>query len=332
MKKIICLILAVLMLCLSLTACNGGTPETTAGTAEAKAQGPNPADDGVFTLLMVGNSFTSYYADEIYEALTASGLYESVKVYEVYASGCTLTQHAGWLAEENPKYVLSVYSDEGVKVYENVHLKFCASLENWDAISMQERSRLYDQAYTGVDPIPVVDTALTVLLGYFKELFPQAQYLWHATWSYEIGRVFPSGDTIDKKEQVDAMTEGAEVVAKHVQEKYGMTVISTNLAWKEIRYDPILAKDDRFEGQPFSLMSRFSGTSILDDYAHDGDIGGGQYLNALIWYEVITGKNCEELTWTPSYKIGGSNTEYALPEEKIALIKPAAHKAALAYK
>ena len=57
------------------------------------------------------------------------------------------------------------------------------------------------------------------------------------------------------------------------------------------------------------------------DYYHDGDIGGGQYLNACVWYEVLMGKSCIGNTWRPNYE---------LSEEKIAILQAAAHEAVAA--
>ena len=54
------------------------------------------------------------------------------------------------------------------------------------------------------------------------------------------------------------------------------------------------------------------------DYGHDGDIGGGQYLNACVWYEILTGNSCVGNTFRPSYE---------LSEEKIAVLQAAAHQA-----
>ena len=38
------------------------------------------------------------------------------------------------------------------------------------------------------------------------------------------------------------------------------------------------------------------------DGNHDGDIGGGQYLNACVWFEVITGISVLGNPYVPEYK------------------------------
>ena len=57
------------------------------------------------------------------------------------------------------------------------------------------------------------------------------------------------------------------------------------------------------------------------DYKHDGDIGGGMYVNACVWYEVLMGESCVGNKWRP---------DYDLSEEKIAALQEAAHAAVAA--
>ena len=70
------------------------------------------------------------------------------------------------------------------------------------------------------------------------------------------------------------------------------------------------------------------GTNHEGDYYHDGDIGGGQYLNACVWFETITGQSVIGNTYRPVYKYNGEeiplNSE--LTYEKL---QEAAHQAVL---
>jgi hypothetical protein len=47
-------------------------------------------------------------------------------------------------------------------------------------------------------------------------------------------------------------------------------------------------------------------------------VGGGQYLNACVWFEVITGKSCVGNSFRP---------DYALSAEKVEVLQQAAHQA-----
>ena len=62
------------------------------------------------------------------------------------------------------------------------------------------------------------------------------------------------------------------------------------------------------------------------DYKHDGDIGGGMYVNACVWYEVLTKKNCVGHTWRPTEDLVG----YTLDESIIDELQAAAHAAVVA--
>ena len=56
------------------------------------------------------------------------------------------------------------------------------------------------------------------------------------------------------------------------------------------------------------------------DKSHDGAAGGGQYLNAAIYYEMITGNDVRGNTWRPSY---------AISEEQVLELQKIAHEAVL---
>ena len=58
---------------------------------------------------------------------------------------------------------------------------------------------------------------------------------------------------------------------------------------------------------------------------HNGDIGGGQYLNACAWFEAITGKSCIGNTFRPVYEYAGQ--KHSLSEEMITVLQSAAHQA-----
>ena len=64
---------------------------------------------------------------------------------------------------------------------------------------------------------------------------------------------------------------------------------------------------------------------MLDDFTHDGDIGGGQYLNACVWYEILTGLDCRKLSYRQ--KCIFKDKDLSLSEEKTLLLQNAAHGA-----
>ena len=64
--------------------------------------------------------------------------------------------------------------------------------------------------------------------------------------------------------------------------------------------------------------ARVGDTLCLADCEHDGDLGGGQYLNACVWFETLFGRSCVGNSFRPAY---------ALSEEKISALQSAAHRA-----
>lgn len=69
---------------------------------------------------------------------------------------------------------------------------------------------------------------------------------------------------------------------------------------------------------PMLLCARLGSNGNLGDYSHDGDIGGGQYLNACVWLETLTGTSCIGNTFRPNYD---------LSEDMIDMLQQAAHEA-----
>ena len=59
------------------------------------------------------------------------------------------------------------------------------------------------------------------------------------------------------------------------------------------------------------------------DCDHDGTTGGGQYLNALVWFELFSGKSCVGTTWRP--------TKYEVREDRALALQKAAHEAIAYY-
>ena len=74
-----------------------------------------------------------------------------------------------------------------------------------------------------------------------------------------------------------------------------------------------------------TLFTRMNGSEVVDDSVHDGDIGGGQYLNACVWFEALTGESCIGNTYQPGYTYLGLRR--TLSQEKVDTLQKAAHEA-----
>ena len=266
----------------------------------------DPAEDDVLNILMTGNSYCYYYVEELYSMAKAAGI--ELFVCNVYYSGCPLNKHWEWWQNDEKNYQYFETDESGRRKFENLSLRQCLARENWDVITLQEGNGSYRR--NGLEGIRKEVEPLGKLLEVIKKQFPQSKYYWHCTWVPEVGNYNASSNfRIETKEDEMAWQNAKITVAKEILEQHGLPYIPTGQAWVEARYNPVI-------GNRLCLRK-----AKPDDTSHDGDIGGGQYLNACVWFEMLTGQSCIGNTYRPDYE---------LSEEKIAILQQAAHKAVLA--
>lgn len=313
MKKILSFFLAALLLCSLFAGCGkqAETPETT----ETKPQGlfaEDPADDGVLRILMIGNSGCYYYTDELTGMLKATGI--EADVCNLYYSGCNVQQHWTWLQDGSAPYEYYVKTTGGQsRKMDSFTIDGALADRNWDIVTLQ-------QAFW---PEHDVAKAKERTLSYSKNLFdyirsklPQAELLWHQTWAYQVGYDWRAGKnagqiTPDMKvltvEKQAAFYEVIRTVSNEVCQQNAVPYIPVSDAWQIARKHPAIGD---------VLCDKKAGNG---DDLHDGDTGGGQYLNACVWFEIVTGQSCIGNTFRP--------TVYELSEEKVAALQASAHEA-----
>lgn len=316
MRKI-CLFLAVLFVFLSVASCAPSLeslpektepPVTTTKkpvrseqekTEEKKImQEYDPKEDGVINILMIGHSFCYYYVEELYGIAKAAGV--EMKVCNVYYSGCSIQRHWTWWKSNERNYKYFETDGGGRKQFESYSLKMCLERENWDVISFQRGSADYPNAKKEKTYRYLGD-----LLDYVKSEFPLSTYYWHHTWAVQVGydRNGTVMDTVEK--QTASALEKREASLEYCKD-FGLIYIPSGDAWQ-------YARQDSRVGDVLCNRGKKS-----DNY-HDGEEGGGQYLNACIWFETLTGQSCIGNTWRPD--------TYELSESMIAALQQAAHRA-----
>lgn len=308
MKKIISAITLILMLIALLPACgNTGDAANTTEPSKKIMQKSDPAEDDIFNVLMVGHSGCYYYTDELYAVAKAAGV--KMRVCNVYYSGCPLEKHWTWWKNGEAHYEFFVVDDDGKHEFNDVDLKFCMEQYNWDVITLMENSKIVRKT-SGKDAFADNEMYIADLFGYFEEQYPQTTILWNQAWAYQVGydKTDENGYKVDTAEEQAAFAARRKEFALCVTEKFGVGRVPGGDAWQIVRtkygYD--------------NMCARMGSNNNQGDYSHDGDIGGGQYLNACVWFETLTGQSCIGNTWRPKYQ---------LSEDLIAMFQQAAHEA-----
>ena len=317
MKRILSVIL-IFSLTLALLAACGGTAEPTITTeptepteGETKPamnimQKSDPAQDDTLNILMIGSSFCFYYVEELWGMLDAAGI--KARVCNVYYSGCPLENHWNWWKSGEAHYDFYVTDENGRVGTKGVNLEYCLQQGNWDIISLQESTHKIRNG-GGVNHFTTTQTYLTDLWGYIKEQFPHSRYFWHQPWAYQVGSDKNGIQMTDLTMQL-MHTIPLREYAIRVCEEFDLEWVNSGEAWHLVRqagYD--------------ELCARLGVNGNKGDYSHDGDIGGGQYLNACVWYEVITGQSCLENSYRPEYQT------LTLADDLIELLQKSAHEA-----
>ncbi len=347
MKRTLALVLA--LLCLPLASCSKGLElpedpmevETATATKEVdkKTEEKNktkeeteegredPREDSEMNVFFVSNSTCYYFTDELYGLLTAAG-YEDVTLALAYYSGCPLEKHYTWLQQDKAGYKLRIVDEKGIDMKPDYSLRRAMNLKNWDVISFDNNNRTFasGDAATAID---ISEPYFGKLHAYMKKNFPDARLMWHQVWAAEIG--YSGAVEMTTKELRTKIYEAKRDVMHHMMKEYGVEGVPTGDAWEKIRDLPLFTTPISGTGQDrFTLCTRIQKGKIKDDFGHDGDIGGGQYLNACVWFEILTGKSCVGNSFRPKYELDGK--DLSLSEEKINLLQKTAHQAVEEFK
>ena len=304
-----------------------GAPDTQGGdSTEADTVAADTSNDiyierenkEIKNILMIGNSFCNYYVEELCGIAYADG-YE-ITVANLYKSGAALSEHYNSFTSDTKISTLFVTTAaEGRKSSSRHTVKDTLNFAqkyldgDWDVISLQGNS--YNALIGNLeaeisDNLPYAEK----LYNYIRETNPNASLYWHQSWSYEIGYGQDKSGAVQVNtvEHRTSMYETKKAGAYKIAKETGVRIMPTGDAWEIARKNELIGTD---------MCKRLSINNDEGDYYHDGDIGGGQYLNACVWYEVLFAKSCVGNTWRPDYE---------LSEEKIAILQAAAHEAVAA--
>lgn len=268
-------------------------------------------------VLMIGNSYCYYYVEELCGMAKATGV--DLKLYNVYADGCSLEQHWTWYQQDEGDILLYQTDSEGRRRIKDVrNLEDCLAKEEWDVISLQTNTKPIGTTFEEYVASEKDSEGyyLQHMYEMLKEKFPNARYLWHRSWERD---VYPEGSypysPQTRKQQIQAynLTERytTEVIRKEFPQ---FDIVPTGNAWELARRDGITGLcGSTWNGNPAKKPDYING-----DYVHDGNIGGGNYLNACVWFEILFGKSCIGNSYLADYTLnsyaGIADTKEALQQ------------------
>ena len=314
MRKFLRLCSLFLLPAMLFSACGTGADKTVEATEDPLKNSihkADPAADDTLYILTAAASNSHYFLDELYGVLAAAGI--KAKVCNLMRSSTgIIPYHQYWKNGENVFQVI-IHDENGKTVMEGMGLDTALELYNWDVYNMQEGSGPHRK----MQPQAIADErylAHSELVAHIREKMPLTRQYYQEIWSYDIGFDRFEYQMTSKKQQLDfsaRIKEYTNIVCK----QFDLQPIPCGSAWVIARESPVVG----------NMCARLSYNDGEGDYYHDGDIGGGQLLNAYVWFETITGQSCIGNTFRPIYTHNGM--EHTLSEELITVLQEAAHQA-----
>ena len=294
-------------------------------------------------LLLIGNSFSYYWTDELYQLLAAAGQ-EDAMVCNIYYSGCTFDMHLNWWKTGKNPYTFIIHDKNGRTAIKETSFEACLSYAQWDKISFQQSGRyIYNQSGNDMNESGIalhdrmIADYLPELYQRVHDRFPNAQYYWLQNWAHELDNGANNG--MSSLERQLAVHQGFRDVGLKYCKQFGFINVPCGDAWVLIRHDPMFyAPAGEGELYPKRMLhSRILKASCVNtfefiqnkDIGHDGDIGGGQYLNACVWFEMLTKTSVVGNPFIPSYVHEDAGLEFKFTSKRVAALQNAAHQAVL---
>ena len=256
-------------------------------------------------VLAFGNSFSNDGTMFIDDIAAADG--KDIRVADCSIGGCSLERHYSNMFNGTTDYSFNYRTIEGTKGFSKVSMQQALTATDWDYITIQQVSGKSGQ-------IDTFEPYLRELLAYFKEMCPDAEILFHATWAYSADSTH--SDFPNYNSNQTTMYEAIEDTYLQASQNYGFVrLIPTGEA-----------------------IQRARATSMGDNFNRDGYHlnDKGRLVAALTWYETFTGICALDAKVDLANVIGtvGDTNGVAIgvTEEESLLMRTAAHEAAELYK
>ena len=315
-----------------LGACGGGSAATEPATEPTEDimkyayHKEDPAADDTLCILTAPASNSHYFLDELYGLLAAAGI--KAKVCNLMRSSTGINLYYDYWKKGEKVFQLIVHDERGTTVMENMDLDLALKAYNWDVYSMQNGNGPHR---AGKAPQVIADELLlahTEIINHIRKTMPLTKQYYQEFFAPDVGfnytkylAVFGKKPTqmadyeISTREQQKAYQKSIREFTEIVCKDFDLGIIPAGRAWDIARENPLCA----------TMCGRLAVNNGEGDYLHDGDVGGGQYLSACVWFETITGRSCIGNTFRPVYTHNGK--EYTLSEELVTILQQAAHQA-----
>lgn len=216
----------------------------------------------VIRILCIGNSFSwDAVEQELVPLCDAKGV--QVEVHNLYYGGCSLQQHAEFLAKDTAAYSHRVCTNaEGRVEKDTISLKQALRDGKYDFISLQQAS--HDSGVRSS-----YEPWLTTLIDTVRAYQPEAKLCWMQTWAYSKDANHPAYPRYQSDQQV--MWDSIQACIKSQITNHKLQIIPCGSAIQNARH-----------------------TKLGDTLCRDGyhlNYVYGRYTAACVWYEVLTGKD-----------------------------------------
>lgn len=216
----------------------------------------------VIRVLCIGNSFSwDAVEQELVPLCDTKGV--QVEVHNLYYGGCSLQQHAEFLAKDTAAYSHRVCTNaEGRVVKDTISLKQALRDGKYDVISLQQAS--HDSGISAS-----YEPWLTTLIDTVRAYQPEAQLCWMQTWAYSKDAKHPAYPLYHNNQQ--EMWDSIQACTKSQITNHKLPIIPCGYAIQLAR------------------ATRLGDTLCRDGY-HLNYVYG-RYTAAAVWYEILTGKD-----------------------------------------
>ncbi len=282
MKKRISLLLVVVMTLSLLAGCGGD--QTQDGTANNQPT-QSAEEAAVLKVLTIGNSHTVDANQLLYEVFKAENPDQEVLIYHLYKSGCKLSEHADFMANDKPEYTFYKNIEGSWEQVKGYTAKYALMDQAWDVVIFQEMNRI-----AGVSDGYQAGYIDTILQYIDDNVNIDPKIGWHMLWSNPVDYEWVFAPGMQDPGGADAIQSWKDYYQLHYQTDvdimYNAMVEQTNkYILSNEAFDYLIPS-----GTAMMYARKVCGLSDSElhrDYTHLNDFT--RLMVAYLWYAELMG-------------------------------------------